>query len=86
MDVATQHKYESIMRTEIDIIAQKAWAREEGKAEGRAEGLAEGLAEGEAKGAEDKARSIARSLRNMQLSPEQIAKATGLSVEAIAAL
>lgn len=82
MDVATQHKYESIMRTEIDIIAQKAWAREEGKAEGRAEGLAEG----EAKGAEDKARSIARSLRNMQLSPEQIAKATGLSIEAIAAL
>ena len=58
------------MRTEIDIIAQKAWAREEGRAEG----------------AEDKAQSIARNLRDMGIPPEQIAKATGLSVEAIAAL
>ena len=78
MDVATQHKYESIMRTEIDIIAQKAWAREEGRAEG--------FNEGEAKGAEDKARSIARNFRDMGIPPEQIAKATGLSIEAIASL
>ncbi|MBO4447540.1 MAG: Rpn family recombination-promoting nuclease/putative transposase [Bacteroidales bacterium] len=66
MDVATQHKYESIMRTEIDIIAQKAWVREEGRTEERA--------------------VIARSLRDMGISPEQIAKATGLSIEAIASL
>ncbi len=62
------------MRTEIDIIAQKAWAREEGKAEGRKEGEA------------DKARSIAQNLRDMGLPLEQISKATGLSVEQIAAL
>lgn len=73
-DVATQHKYESIMRTEIDIIAQKAWAREEG------------FNDGEAKGAEEKARSIAKNLRDMGIPQEQIAKATGLSVEAITAL
>ena len=58
------------MRTEIDIIAQKAWAREEGKAEGLAEGRAD----------------VARNFRDMGLPLEQIAKATGLSVEQIAAL
>ncbi|MBQ7269894.1 MAG: hypothetical protein IJS62_08620, partial [Bacteroidales bacterium] len=70
MDVATQHKYESIMRTEIDIIAQKAWAREEG------------FNEGEAKGRAD----VARNLRDMGLPMEQISKATGLSVAQIQAL
>lgn len=54
------------MRTEIDIIAQKAWAREEAKAEERAD--------------------IARNLREMKVPFEQISKATGLSVEQIAAL
>ncbi|MBQ7269217.1 MAG: PD-(D/E)XK nuclease family transposase [Bacteroidales bacterium] len=74
MDVATQHKYESIMRTEIDIIAQKAWAREEG------------LAEGEAKGREEGRADIARNLLRMKLPLEQISRATGLSVEALSAL
>ena len=62
------------MRTEIDIIAQKAWAREEGKTEGKAEGLAEGRAD------------VARNFRDMGLPLEQISKATGLSIEQIAAL
>jgi predicted transposase/invertase (TIGR01784 family) len=78
MDVATQHKYESIMRTEIDIIAQKAWVREEGKAEG--------LAEGEAKGREEGRNEVARNLKEMGLPVDQIVKATGLSREMIAAL
>lgn len=70
------------MRTEIDIIAQKAWVREEGFHEGEAKGRAEGFNEGEAKGHAD----VARNLRDMKVPVEQIAKATGLSVETIAAL
>ncbi|MBO4447039.1 MAG: Rpn family recombination-promoting nuclease/putative transposase [Bacteroidales bacterium] len=70
MSVADQHKYEEIMRTEIDILAQKAWAR----AEGRAEGLAEGR------------NDIARRLRDIKVPVEQISQATGLSIEQIAAL
>jgi predicted transposase/invertase (TIGR01784 family) len=50
---------------------------EKGKAEGLAEGKAEGLAEGELK----KARETAINLLSIGLSVEQIAKATGLSVE-----
>ncbi len=66
------------MRTEIDIIAQKAWVREEGKAEG--------LAEGEAKGREEGRNEVARNLKEMGLPVDQIVKATGLSREMIAAL
>ena len=62
------------MRTEIDIIAQKAWVREEGFNEGKAEGREEGRNE------------VARNLKEMGLPVDQIVKATGLSREMIAAL
>ena len=62
MDVATQHKYESIMRTEIDILAQKAWAREEGFNEGETKGRKEGEAKGHA--------DVARNLRDMKVPVE----------------
>ena len=60
--------------------------REEGRAEGRAKGLAEGkrkgLAEGERKGRAE----VARNLKRIGMSVADIAKATGLLEEEIAAL
>ena len=67
-------KYQNDMTTQRDIINQIAYAKKEGHAAGIAQGVA---AEKEA---------IARNLKTMNLSPEQIAQATGLSIEAIAAL
>ena len=54
------------------------WA--EGLAEGKAEGKAEGLAKGLAEGKSDKAAEIALAMIQMNMSVEQIAKLTGLSV------
>ena len=59
-----------------------AEGREKGLAEGREEGLAEGLAEGRAEGVA----SVARNLKAMGLSPEEVAKATGLSLDQLASL
>ena len=78
-------KYQNDMTTQRDIINQIAYAKKEGLVEGHAAGVAEGEARGEAKVAAEK-ETIARNLRDMGISPEQISKATGLSVEAIAAL
>ena len=50
MPVERQTDYEIVMRTELDIIAEKNYARETGHAEGRAEGLEEGREEGLAEG------------------------------------
>ena len=90
MDVAKQTKYETYMRTELDIIAEKAYARDEGLAEGRAEGrakgLAEGLAEGRAEGAREATLETARRMLAEGLSVEMAAKCTGLSREDLAGL
>ena len=59
-----------------------AQGRAEGKAEGRAEGKAEGRAEGEAKGRAE----TARRMLEMNLTPEQIAQATQLSLDEIKGL
>ena len=59
-------EYYKNMRNSFDIQSEKWYARQEG--------LEEGLAKGE----EAKAKAIARNLKEMGLSPEQIAKATGL--------
>ena len=82
-------KYERIMRTELDIIAEKNYARETGKAEGHAEGHAEGLAEGKAKGlAEGKAEMLKKAKTAVAMfkkgsSVEEISKETGLKKEDI---
>ncbi|MBQ9309378.1 MAG: hypothetical protein IJ222_00760, partial [Bacteroidales bacterium] len=98
MSVEQQTTYESFMRTEIDIIAEKTYAREsgfaegraEGKAmgiaEGRAEGRAEGIAEGRSEGAAEKSLEIAKKMALMGFRPEQIAEATDLSLEEVAGL
>ena len=81
MDIAKQTKYETYMRTELDIIAEKAYARDEGLAEGRAAGLKEGRAEGHEALLETARRMLAEGL-----SVEMAAKCTGLSREDIAGL
>ncbi|MCH5311022.1 MAG: PD-(D/E)XK nuclease family transposase [Prevotella sp.] len=65
-----------ILRDNIETAKNEGWL--EGKAKGRAEGRAEGEFE--------KAKSIARSLKQMGMSDSDISKATGLSIEEIAAL
>ncbi|MBR0174461.1 MAG: hypothetical protein IJQ22_03005 [Bacteroidales bacterium] len=74
------------MRTELDIIAEKNYARETGLAEGLAEGRAEGLAEGRAEGEAAKAKAIAKKLLAMGLPIEQVAEGTGLSMEKVKTL
>ena len=87
------------MTTEADYIAymeeQISDARAEWLAEGKAEGLAEGEARGRAEGkaeghaegiAEGEAKAqleIARNLKSLSMPEDQIAAATGLSIEEI---
>ena len=66
------------MRNELDIIAEKNYAREEGRTEG--------MAKGEAKGRAENSREIAGKLQAMGMSVEDIVKATGLSKEEIEGL
>ena len=54
-----------------EMYVEKKHARAEGLAEGRAEGRAEGLAEGRAEGHTD----VLSVLKDMGLTPEQIAEA-----------
>jgi predicted transposase/invertase (TIGR01784 family) len=62
----------------------------EGEAKGKADGLAEGLAEGKAHGlAEGEARARVEMAKNLLadgISPEVVARNTGLSLEDIHAL
>ena len=82
MTIEQQTDYEIVMRTELDIIAEKNYARETGHAEGLAAGLAEGRAEGRA---EEKVAN-ARCLKANGVPTDIIAKSLGLSIEEIAAL
>ena len=56
--------------------------RQEIYAQAKAEGKAEGLAEGEAKGKAE----MAKALKKLGIHVDKIAKASGLSLEEIAAL
>ena len=62
-----------------DLFAVTETAEKKGRAEGRAEGLAEG----EAIGVEKRNVQIARNLKAMGLNSEQIAQATGLTIDEI---
>ena len=60
MPIETREFYDHNMRTELDIIAERDYARRVAIADGRAEGLAKGRAEGRAEGlAEGKAAGLA---------------------------
>jgi len=94
MDMETQAMYEKRIKEMRDIQNVEnyfrrvtlAEGREKGLAEGREKGLAEGRAEGRAEGQTSKAKEIAGRLFAMGLPPEQIAEATGLSLEEIETL
>ena len=78
MDKKEKNEYFKNMRNAFDIKSEKWFARQDGIKVGLAEGEARGLAKGRA--------DIARNMKDMGLSPEQIAQATGLSLEAISEL
>ena len=59
------------------------FAREQGLEEGFNQSHEAGVAEGMEKGMEKGKIDIARNLIAMDMTPEQVAKATGLSVEAV---
>ena len=76
MTIEQRERYEETMRNELDISLEKRYVKEEAFKEGREAGLAEGEARGEAKGRED----VARKLREMGMTPEDILKATGVTL------
>ena len=95
-------KYDESIKVYRDKLAIMAFERQKGQAEGRAEGLkegrAEGLKEGRAEGLEEGRAEglkeghtkgkleVARNLKQMGMATEAIARATGLTAEAIEAL
>ena len=85
-----REQYIKDMTTERDIINQKEFARQEGRAEGLAKGKAEGLAEGKAEGlaeGETKAKAgIARGMLENGIDLKLIVKLTGLSEEEVKSL
>lgn len=67
LPIEKQQQYDKAMTTELDIIAQRNYAIQQSRAEGRAEGRAE----------------TARKLKEMNVDPEIISKATGLSLDEV---
>ena len=91
MSIETREYYDHNMRTELDYIAEKEFARQvalaEGAEQGKAEGLAKGRAEGQAKGrAEGQAQAkaeIAKAMLSQGLSVDVVVACTGLSEKEI---
>ena len=82
------------MRTELDIIAERDFAKEVAMAEGRAEGWeegleagrAEGLEAGRAEGLEAGRAEVAKAMLAQGLAPELVAACSGFTVEELKAL
>lgn len=74
LGIDKQLKVTSIMRTELDRIAENNYAREEGHKQGFAEGM------------EKQARQDAKKFKELGVGFSIIAEATGLSLEEISAL
>ena len=82
LGIDKQLKVTSIMRTELDRIAENNYARKEGHKQGFAEGMEKGVE----KGMEKQARLDAQKLKSLGVDVSIIAEATGLSQEEISAL
>ena len=69
----------------LDFAVEKGMKKgmEKGLQEGLQEGLQKGKAEGKAEGRQEEKHSIALNLKKLGVSIEQIAFATGLSIEEI---
>lgn len=78
MTVTTRQNYDKIMRTELDRLAENAFAREQGMAKGKTEGLAEGKAEEKI--------AIARAMLAEKIEPALVAKCTGLTEKKVVQL
>ena len=76
-------KYHISQKSYWDACSVLEGARMEGLAEGRAEGREEGRAEGREEGRAEEKVEIARKLLEMNSPVNDIAKATGLSIEEI---
>ena len=75
------------MRTELDILAWKEYARQEGLEEGRAEGREVGLAEGREAGlAEGREAGLAEGKAEMQRELVLRMKAKGMDEQTVAEL
>jgi predicted transposase/invertase (TIGR01784 family) len=70
-----------IMFTKEDM--KKAWLVQEFMEEAKAEGKVEGKAEGKAEGLEEAVRWVAVNMLKIGISPEQVAVATGLTLEQV---
>lgn len=89
MDERQLLNYNKVMRTELDILAWKEYARqeglEEGRAEGREAGLAEGreagLAEGKAEGKAEMQRELVLRMKAKGMDEQTVAELVGLSPE-----
>ena len=67
----------------MGLAEGRAEGRAEGLAEGRAEGRAKGLAEGVAKGKSEAMLQVAKNMKQLGLSVDTIAQATGLPIDEI---
>ena len=74
------------MSTELDIIAERDFAKEVAMAEGRAEGWEEGLEAGRAEGLEAGRAEVAKAMLAQGLAPELVAACSGFTVEELKAL
>ena len=77
----SDEKYRMYVEDERSAARREGLA--EGQEKGRSIGLAEGLAEGKIAGSHQKALETARNLLDMGLSPNNIARATGLDIKEI---
>ena len=76
-------QYEAEWKMYNDYYNTLDFAVEKGMKKGMEEGLQKGKAEGKAEGRQEEKHSIALNLKKLGVSIEQIAFATGLSIEEI---
>ena len=72
-----------MLLTEYDYDTDIAVQRQEAYEDGVEQGISQGITQGIQQGSQQKAIETAKNLLSMALSIENIAKATGLSVEEI---
>lgn len=66
-----------------DTNIVKEYERLEGRKEGRNEGLKEGRKEGRKEGSKETKTTIAKKLKKLEVTPEVISEATGLTLKEI---
>ncbi|MEE0879387.1 MAG: hypothetical protein UH788_08950 [Treponemataceae bacterium] len=77
---------ENMLLTEYDYDMDIAVQRQEAYEDGMEQGITQGITQGIQQGSQQKAIETAKNLLTMSLSIENIAKATGLTIEEIKAL